>query len=78
MLERYINNLMGDFSICFSEHLTGHPNYLGYLPMECLCFGATCMVLWHGKSGSSFQTSAEKSSHDTNDEPARRSDSLRL
>ena len=19
---------MGDFSICFSEHLTGHPNYL--------------------------------------------------
>ena len=20
---------MGDFSICFSEHLTGHPSYLG-------------------------------------------------
>ena len=26
MPERYINNLTGDFSICFSEHLTGHPN----------------------------------------------------
>ena len=26
--ERYINNLTGDFSICFSEHLTGHPTYL--------------------------------------------------
>ena len=26
--ERYINNLTGDFSICFSEHLTEHPNYL--------------------------------------------------
>lgn len=26
--ERYINNLMGGFSICFSEHLTGHPTYL--------------------------------------------------
>ena len=25
ILERYINNLTGDFSICFSEHLTGHP-----------------------------------------------------
>ena len=22
---RYIYNLMSDFSICFSEHLTGHP-----------------------------------------------------
>ena len=28
MSERYINNLTGDFSICFSEHLTEHPNYL--------------------------------------------------
>ena len=27
MSERYINNLTGDFSICFSEHLTEHPNY---------------------------------------------------
>ena len=26
MSERYINNLTGDFSICFSEHLTEHPN----------------------------------------------------
>ena len=26
MSERYINNLTGDFSICFSEHLTGHPS----------------------------------------------------
>ena len=25
MSERYINNLTGDFSICFSEHLTEHP-----------------------------------------------------
>ena len=25
MPERDINNLPGDFSICFSEHLTGHP-----------------------------------------------------
>ena len=25
--ERYINNLSGDFSICFSEHLTGRPTY---------------------------------------------------
>lgn len=28
MSERYINNLTGDFSICFSEHLTEHPNNL--------------------------------------------------
>ena len=28
MSERYINNLTGDFSICFSEHLTEHPNKL--------------------------------------------------
>ena len=28
MSERYINNLTGDFSICFSEHLTEHPKYL--------------------------------------------------
>ena len=28
MSERYINNLSGDFSICFSEHLTEHPTYL--------------------------------------------------
>ena len=28
MSERYINNLTGDFSICFSEHLTEHPTYL--------------------------------------------------
>ena len=28
MSERYINNLTGDFSICFSEHLTEHPSYL--------------------------------------------------
>ena len=28
MSERYINNLTGDFSICFSEHLTEHPIYL--------------------------------------------------
>ena len=29
MSERYINNLTGDFSICFSEHLTEHPtNYI--------------------------------------------------
>ena len=27
MSERYINNLTGDFSICFSEHLTEHPSY---------------------------------------------------
>ena len=27
MSERYINNLTGDFSICFSEHLTEHPIY---------------------------------------------------
>ena len=27
MPERYINNLTGDFSICFSEHLTGHPSW---------------------------------------------------
>ena len=26
MSERYINNLTGDFSICFSEHLTEHPS----------------------------------------------------
>ena len=29
MPERYINNLTGDFSICFSEHLTGHPTKVG-------------------------------------------------
>ena len=28
MSERYINNLTGDFSICFSEHLTEHPTKL--------------------------------------------------
>ena len=28
MSERYINNLTGDFSICFSEHLTEHPKNL--------------------------------------------------
>lgn len=28
MSERYINNLTGDFSICFSEHLTEHPTFL--------------------------------------------------
>ena len=28
MSERYINNLTGDFSICFSEHLTEHPSNL--------------------------------------------------
>ena len=28
MSERYINNLTGDFSICFSEHLTEHPSYM--------------------------------------------------
>ena len=28
MSERYINNLTGDFSICFSEHLTEHPIHL--------------------------------------------------
>ena len=28
MSERYINNLTGDFSICFSEHLTEHPTNL--------------------------------------------------
>ena len=33
--ERYINNLTGDFSICFSEHLTGHPSYLINL-LQCL------------------------------------------
>ena len=27
MSERYLNNLTGDFSICFSEHLTEHPIY---------------------------------------------------
>ena len=26
MSEHYINNSTGDFSLCFSEHLTGHPN----------------------------------------------------
>lgn len=31
MSERYINNLTGDFSICFSEHLTEHPIYLSSL-----------------------------------------------
>ena len=30
MSERYINNLTGDFSICFSEHLTEHPTK--YMP----------------------------------------------
>ena len=28
MSERYINNLSGDLSICFSEHITGHPSCL--------------------------------------------------
>jgi len=28
MSGHYVNNLTGDFSLCFSEHLTGHPNYL--------------------------------------------------
>ncbi|WP_288591761.1 hypothetical protein, partial [uncultured Prevotella sp.] len=28
--ERYINNLTGDFSICFSEHLTEHPSKEGF------------------------------------------------
>ena len=26
ILERYINNSMGDFCFCFLEHITGHPN----------------------------------------------------
>ena len=35
MSERYINNLTGDFSICFSEHLTEHPSYLlGFPPFN--------------------------------------------
>ena len=25
MSGHYVNNLTGDFSLCFSEHLTGHP-----------------------------------------------------
>ena len=34
MPERYINNFTGDFSICFSEHLTGHPNYILLLRLK--------------------------------------------
>ena len=35
MSERYINNLSGDFSICFSEHITGHPtNYIYVLELK--------------------------------------------
>ena len=28
MSGHYVNNLTSDFSLCFSEHLTGHPIYL--------------------------------------------------
>ena len=34
MSERYINNLSGDFSICFSEHITGHPNKIHHIIYE--------------------------------------------
>lgn len=41
MSERYINNLVGGFSICFSEYLTGHPIYLCSAFYECTLFLVT-------------------------------------
>jgi len=48
MSERYINNLTGDFSICFSEHLTEHPIYFG--PP----FFDTLAERWKVSSGTKF------------------------
>ena len=45
MPERYINNLTGDFSICFSEHLTGHPTYLVF-PIDLISAKRLPIIGW--------------------------------
>ena len=39
MSERYINNLTGDFSICFSEHLTEHPSKFVHIFLASYLYG---------------------------------------
>ena len=42
MSERYINNLTGDFIICFSEHLTEHPKKLFLKKQEEMALASYC------------------------------------
>ena len=35
MSGHYVNNLTSDFSPCFSEHLTGHPNKIRFDDANC-------------------------------------------
>ena len=48
MSGHYVNNLTGDFSLCFSEHLTGHPTYFMALPLPWLKFFPSSTLVFAG------------------------------